>query len=71
MDFSHEDAERTLDNTTHLLQRTTNPEQSRNYGTNDRMFRYKRIKDYFYMIPSLLLRKVENLPGDTLAANCL
>jgi hypothetical protein len=31
--ISHEDAERTLDNTTHLLQRTTNPELSRNYGT--------------------------------------
>jgi hypothetical protein len=47
--ISHEDAERTLDNTTHLLQRTTNPELSRNYGTNDRMLRYKRIRDSFYM----------------------
>jgi hypothetical protein len=44
-----EDAERTLDNTTHLLQRTTNPELSRNYGTNDRVLRYRRIRDYFYM----------------------
>jgi hypothetical protein len=48
--ISHEeDAKRTLDNTTHLLQRTTNPELSRNYGTNDRMLRYKRIRDYCYM----------------------
>jgi hypothetical protein len=47
--ISHEDAERTLDNTTNLLQRTTNPELSRKYGTNDRMLRYKRIRDYFYM----------------------
>jgi hypothetical protein len=47
--ISHEDAKRTLDNTTHLLQRTTNPELSKNYGTNDRMLRYKRIIDYFYM----------------------
>jgi hypothetical protein len=47
--ISHEDAERTLDNTTHLPQRTTNPELSRNYRTNDRMLRYKRIKDYFYV----------------------
>jgi hypothetical protein len=46
--ISHEDAERTLDNTTHLLQRTTSPELSRNYGTNDRMLRYERIKDSFY-----------------------
>jgi hypothetical protein len=47
--ISHEDAERTIDNTTHLLQRTANPELSRNYRTNDRMLRYKRIRDYFYM----------------------
>jgi hypothetical protein len=47
--ISNEDAERTLDNTTHLLQRATNHELSRNYGTNDRMLRYKRIRDYFYM----------------------
>jgi hypothetical protein len=47
--ISHEDAERTLDNTTQLLERTTNPELSRNYGTNDRMLRYKRVRDYFYM----------------------
>jgi hypothetical protein len=47
--ISHEEAQRTLENTSHLLQRTTNPELSRNYGTNDRMLRYRRIKNYFYM----------------------
>jgi hypothetical protein len=47
--ISHEDAKRTLDITSHLSKRPTNPELSRNYGTNDRMLRYKRIKDYFYM----------------------
>jgi hypothetical protein len=47
--ISHEDAERTIDNTTHLLQRTTNPELSRTYGTNDTMLRYKKIREYFYM----------------------
>jgi hypothetical protein len=45
----HEDAERTLDNTAHLLQRTTRPELSRHYGTNDTMLRYKRIRVYFCM----------------------
>jgi hypothetical protein len=35
----HEDAERTLDNTSHLLQRATNPELSKIYETNDRMLR--------------------------------
>jgi hypothetical protein len=63
--ISHEDAQRTLENTSHLLQRTTNPELSRNYGTNDRMLRYRRIKDY------LLRRRVESLPGDIAAASCL
>jgi hypothetical protein len=47
--ISHEDAKRTLDNTSHILLRPTKPELSRNYGTNDRMLRYKRIRDYFYM----------------------
>ena len=47
--ISHEDAKRTLANTSHLSRRPTYPELSKNYGTNDRMLRYKRIKDYFYM----------------------
>jgi hypothetical protein len=47
--ISHEDAERTLDKTTYLLQRTTNPELSKNYGTNERILRYKRIRDCFHM----------------------
>ena len=29
--------------------RTQDPTLSRNYGTNDRVLRYKRIKDYFFM----------------------
>jgi hypothetical protein len=41
--ISHEDAERTLDITAHLLQRATSPELPRNDGTNDRMLRCKRI----------------------------
>jgi hypothetical protein len=47
--ISHEEAQRTLENTSHLLQKTTSPELSRNYGTNDRMLRYRQIKNYFYM----------------------
>jgi L-rhamnose mutarotase len=35
--ISHEDALRTLENTSRLLQRTSSPELSRDYGTNDRM----------------------------------
>ena len=46
---SIDDALRTLDVTTQRSTRTQNPTLSRNYGTNDRMLRYKRINDYFYM----------------------
>jgi hypothetical protein len=52
-------------------ERATNPELSKNYGTNDRMLRYKRIRDFSIWIPFLPLRRVGNLPGDTHAANCL
>jgi hypothetical protein len=44
-----ESAERTLGVTTQQSQRTDNPKLSRNYGTNDRMLRYKRIHEYFFM----------------------
>ena len=47
--ISHEDAQRTLDVTTQTSTRTDDPTLSRNYSTNDRMLRYKRIKDYFFM----------------------
>ena len=29
--------------------RADNPKLSRNYGTNDRMLRYKHLNEYFYM----------------------
>ena len=47
--ISHEDAKRTIDKTTQTSVRTQDPTLSRNYGTNDRMLRYKHIKDYFFM----------------------
>ena len=42
-------AQRTLDVTTQSKRYTTNPKLSRNYGTGDRMLRYKRIKEFFFM----------------------
>ena len=42
-------AKRTLDVTSQGSVRTHDPKLSRNYGTNDRMLRYKRINEYFYM----------------------
>ena len=47
--ISHEDAQRTIDVTTQTSTRTDDPTLSRNYSTNDRMLRYKRIKDFFFM----------------------
>ena len=47
--ISHEDAQRTLDTTTQASIHKDNPTLSRNYGTNDRMLRYRHIKEYFFM----------------------
>ena len=47
--ISHEDAKRTIDVTTQLSIWTDDPVLSRNYSTNDRMLRCKRIKDFFFM----------------------
>ena len=44
-----EAAKRTLDITSQRSKRTDNPKLARNYGTNDRMLRYKRIDEYFFM----------------------
>jgi hypothetical protein len=42
-------AERTIGITSQHSRRADNPTLSRNYGTNDRMLRYKRIHEYFFM----------------------
>ena len=47
--ISHEDATRTLAATTQSSMRPMDPSLSQNYGTNDRMLRYRRINDYFFM----------------------
>ena len=47
--ISLEHAQRTLDITTQTSVRTDDPKLSRNYGTNDRMLRYKHINEYFFM----------------------
>ena len=47
--ISYEDAQRTLDITSQHGNCPVDPQLSKNYGTNDRMLCYKRIKEYFYM----------------------
>ena len=69
--ISHEDAQRTIDVTTQTSTQTDDPTLSRNYSTNDRMRRYKRIKDYFFMDPSLQPRKVANHLKVILVVNLL
>ena len=69
--ISHEDAQRTIDVTTQMSIQTDDPMLSRNYSTNDRMLRYKRIKDFSSWIPSLKPRKVANHQEAILAVNFL
>ena len=47
--ISWEDAKRTIDATSQHTARTQDPTLSRNYGTNDRMLRCKRINTHFFM----------------------
>ena len=42
-------AERTLERSTQLRRMSQDPKLARNYGTNDRMLRYRRINKYFFM----------------------
>lgn len=44
-----ESAKRTLDVTTQHRKNTATPTLARNYSTNDRMLRYKRITEHFFM----------------------
>jgi hypothetical protein len=44
-----ETAKKTIDVTSQHSVRTDNPKLSCNYGTNDRMLRYKRIHEHFFM----------------------
>jgi hypothetical protein len=43
------DAQRTIDATTQLCVRSKGDALTRNYTTNDRMLRYRRIKQHFFM----------------------
>ena len=53
--ISHDDAQRTIDVNTQMSIQTDDPVLSRNYSTNGRMLRYKRIKNFFFMDRSTFL----------------
>ena len=42
-------AKQTLSNTTQYLKRSRNPSLHRRYTSNDRMLRYRHVREYFYM----------------------
>lgn len=47
--ISLEEAKETLKATSQGQVDTPSPKIAKNYGTNDRMLRYKHIKEYFFM----------------------
>ena len=47
--MSQEDAQLTIDNATQRCVRKTNPSLKRDFSTNYRMLRCKRLDKYFYM----------------------
>ena len=47
--IDHNVAKKTIDITTQRSVRKYDPKLSRNYSTNDRMLRYKHLKEYFCM----------------------
>ncbi len=51
------DAKRTIKTISQNSIRTQDPTLSRNYGTNDRMLRYKRINEYFLMDTFFAMKK--------------
>ena len=52
-----EKAEKTIELTTQRLSRSEGNRLSRNYGTSDRMLRYRRIDTYFFMDTFLATKK--------------
>jgi hypothetical protein len=70
--ISHEEAKRTLENTSHLLHRgQQTPSCQESTGLTTECSDTDGSKTISTWIPSLLLRRVESLAGDIAAASCL
>ena len=65
--ISHDDAARTLSVTTQLNRQAADSSLSRNFGTNDRMLRYKRIKSTFFTDTMYVTAKAKSTRGNTCA----
>ena len=65
------DAQRTIDATTQLCVRSKGDALTRNYTTNDRMLRYRRIKQHFFKYTVFATKQSNHPCVVTHACNCL
>jgi hypothetical protein len=65
--FDVKTAKRTIEVTTQLTQHEADPSLSRNYSTNDRMLRYKRINSHFFTDTFFVTKKAKSQRGN----NCI
>ena len=65
--ISHDDAQRTLAVTTQLNRQSVDSSLSRNFGTPDRMLRYKRLKSTFFTDTLYATGKAKSTRGNTCA----
>jgi hypothetical protein len=63
----HEDAVRTLQVTTQRLRHDADSSLSRNFGTNDRAVRYKKLKSYFFSDTLFVTGKAKSSRGNICA----
>ncbi len=63
----HEDAARTVQVTTQHLRRNADSSLSRNFGTNDRARRYKKLKSYFFSDTLFVTGKAKSSQGNICA----
>ena len=54
-------AQQTIETTSQNIRRTHDPKLSQNYGTNDRILRYTRINDWFFMDTFFAIKKAGKL----------
>jgi len=63
----HEDAARTLQVTTQRLRHDADASLSRNFGTNDRAVRYKKLESYFFSDTLFVTGKAKSSRGNICA----
>ena len=63
--IDYDTAKRTVNTTTQLNRQDANSRMSRNFGTNDRMLRYRRIKSHFFTDTFFVTKKGTSARGYT------